>query len=141
MYEVADLWLGGINTVLFLAIAIVGIITVHWVMAQIQVSQHREQVPDVRKFGNLSSQLKAVTDWYQLGINLGIPRYALRQIERDYHGNERQKQEMLDLWLRRTPNAAWRDVVSALQQMQENTEAERIRQKYIRGESKQCKNK
>ena len=141
MYDIAALWLGGDNTVLFLAIAIVGIITVHWMMAQIQVSQHREQVADIRKVGNLSSQLKAVTNWYQLGINLGIPRYALLQIERDYHGNERQKQEMLDLWLRGTPNAAWRDVVSALQQMQENTEAERIRQKYIRGESKQCKNK
>ena len=54
--------------------------------------------------------------------------------------------QMLDLWLQRAPNAAWGDVVSALQQMGdvvsalqqmgENKVAEGIRQKYIREESK-----
>ena len=57
------------------------------------------------------------------------------QIERDHQGNERRKQEMLDLWLRRKPDAGWRDVVSALAQMEENRVAESIRQNYIRGES------
>ena len=136
MYDITALWLGGVNTVLFLAIAIVGIITVHWMMAQLRGCRDREQATDVLKVGDLSSQLKTVTNWYQLGINLGIPRCELLRIKSDHQGNERQKQEMLDLWLQRTPNAAWRDVVSALQQMEENTVAERIWQKYSREGSK-----
>ena len=35
------------------------------------------------------------------------------------------------LWLQRTPKASWRDVVGALRQMRENTEAERIELQYI----------
>ena len=134
MYDVAAFWLGGVNTVLFFAIVIVGMISVQRGMAQLR--RYREQATDVRKVGNILSELKTVTDWFQLGTNLGLEPYELKQIERDYQGNERRKQEMLDLWLRRIPNTGWKDVVSALQQMEENTVAEKIHQKYIGGESK-----
>lgn len=87
-------------------------------------------------FQNLCAELKTVTDWHQLGINLGVPADELRRIERDYQGNDRRRVEMLDLWLRCTPNATWEDVVRALQQMGENTVAENIREKYIRKRSK-----
>ena len=111
MYDVAAFWLGGVNTVLFFAIVIVGMITVQRGMAQLR--RYREQATDVRKVGNILSELKTVTDWFQLGTNLGLEPYELKQIERDYQGNERRKQEMLDLWLRRIPNTGWKDVVSA----------------------------
>ena len=132
MYELA-LWLGGVNTFLFLAIAIAGFVSMRWVIAQLRRS--RVQAADVPKVGKLSSELKTVTNWYQLGINLGLQVYELKQIERDFQGNERRKQEMLDLWLRRNRDAGWRDVVSALRQMGENRVAESMRQNYVGGES------
>ena len=77
----------------------------------------------------LSSELATVVDWYQLGLNLGLPKHELTKIECDYQGNDRRRLEMLDKWLRCTPNAARGVVVSALEQMGENRVAESIRQK------------
>ena len=85
---------------------------------------------------NLSSELATVINWFLLGLNLGLQKHELTKIERDYQGNDRRRVEMSHLWLQRTPNATWEDVVRALQQMGENTVAENIREKYIRGRSK-----
>ena len=74
----------------------------------------------------LSSKLTAVVNWFQLGLNLGLLKYDLDKIQQKNHENDRQRLEMLDLWLRRTPNAAMGDVVSALKQMGENRIAEDI---------------
>ena len=141
MYDIA-LWLGGVNVFLVLAITIVGIVSVRWIirslswmMAQLRGSRDRVPATNVPKVGDLSSELRTVTDWHKLGIHLGLQTYELIQIERDHHGNERRKQEMLNLWLRRKPDAGWRDVVSALEEMEENRVAESIRQNYVRGES------
>ena len=141
MYDIA-LWLGGVNIFLVLVIVIVGIVSVwwmirslSWIMAQLRGSRDRVQATDTPKVGDLFSELKLVTDWHQLGICLGLQTHELMQIERDHQGNERRKQKMLDLWLRRKPDAGWRDVVSVLQQNEENRVAERIRQNYVRGES------
>ena len=90
----------------------------------------------VLNLNNLSSELAAVIDWFSLGINLGLQKHELTKIERDYQGNDRRRVEMLYLWLQRTPNATWEDVVRALQQMGENAVAENIREKYVRGRSK-----
>ena len=84
----------------------------------------------------LSPKLTAVVNWYQLGLNLGLLKHDLDKIQQKYHQeNDRQRLEMLDLWLRRTPNAAMGDVVSALKQMGENRIAENIRPK-DKGEGK-----
>ena len=80
--------------------------------------------------GKLSHELIEVVDWYQLGLNLCLPKHDLDKIQQNYHlGNNRQRLEMLDLWLRRTPNAARGDVVSALEKMGENRIAENMRLK------------
>ena len=79
----------------------------------------------------LFSALRDVSDWYQLGIILGILPARLRKIEENYRGNDRRKTETLDTWLQQTPNASWSDVVSALQQMGENTVAESVQHQYI----------
>ena len=139
MYDIA-LWLGGVNIFLVLAVGIVGIVSVRWMirslsrmMAQLRESRDRVQATDTLKVGDLCSELKTVTSWHQLGICLGLQTDELKQIELDYQRNERRKEEMLDLWLRRKPDAGWRDVVRALKQMKENTVAESIRQNYVRG--------
>ena len=76
---------------------------------------------------NLSSELKLVADWHQLGIKLGLPPAQLRQIEREYPGDiERRKVEVVDLWLQSTPGASWRHIVTALRELGDVTTAERI---------------
>ena len=96
------------------------------------------QATDILNVKNLSSELTTITNWYQLGLYLNLQTHDLNNIQLDHahHGNERQMVEMLSLWLRRTPNATWGDVVSALQQMGENRVAENIRQKHLRRASK-----
>lgn len=96
------------------------------------MAESQTPATDVRNLDVLFSELKTVTEWYNLGVNLGLPPSELRKIELGYQGNNRQMLAMLDLWLRRTPNAAWGDVVSALRQMGENTVAESICHKFIR---------
>ena len=86
---------------------------------------------------NLSTELVTVINWFLLGINLGLPKHELSKIQQNYvhQGNDQQRVEMLYLWLQRRPNATWEDVVRALHQMGENTVAEEIREKCIRGRS------
>ena len=93
-------------------------------------------VPSVQ---NLSTELKPVrTKWFLLGINLGLKKDELDRIKIDFacEGCDRQLLEMSDKWLQCTPNAIWGDVVSALQQIEENRVAEDISRKYICGGSK-----
>ena len=85
---------------------------------------------------NLSPELATVINWYTLGLNLGLPKHELDKIECDYQKNDRRKAEMLDLWLRRTPNATWNDVMRALEQMGENRVVENICK--IHGEGMIC---
>ena len=143
MHDIVS-WLGEANTFLLLSIVIVGVITltVLWRFVSRRLWRaFRAGVPpgsprDVLNAGYLSSKLKTVTDWHQLGIKLGLETYELERIEKDYQGNERQKFQMLERWLQRSPVTPWEDLASALQEMGQNTVAEGIRQKYIRGRSK-----
>ena len=132
MYDVQ--WLPEVNNFLVFAIVIVGFVTLSWVMAHSHTSG--VQTTSVVNARNLFSELQTVTRWFQLGINLGLQIHELDNIEHDHIGSERRMLQMLYLWLQRAPNAAWGDVVSALQQMGENKVAEGIRQKYIREASK-----
>lgn len=78
----------------------------------------------------LSCELQSVSNWYVLGIRLGLEPYQLNQIEEKTTDIERRKIEMYDLWLRTTPGASWSHIVTALREMEEITTAERIQQKY-----------
>lgn len=85
---------------------------------------------------NLSFELKRVTNWCLLGINLGVPVYELTRIEQDYKGSDQQRLQMLNQWLLGTPTASWGEVVHALELMGERREAGRIQQKYVKRECK-----
>ena len=96
------------------------------------------QATDILNVKNLSSELTMITNWYQLGLYLNLQTYELDKIQQDHahQGNDRQRMEMLALWLQYTPNATWEDVVSALQQMGKNRVAENVHQKHNRRASK-----
>jgi len=144
-------WFGEINTFfLVLAIAIACFVTLSCVWAtkvpdtEVPDSESSDGVPDtevpdsessdVLNVKNLFSELTTVTDWYQLGVYLGLQTHKLDKIIQDHahQGNDRQMLVMLGLWLRRTQNATWDNVVSALEQMGVNRVADSIRQKHLR---------
>ena len=81
----------------------------------------------------LSNELATVSDWYVLGLKLGLRPDQLRAIQSNNPtaGVERWKPEMLDKWLRTDSNASWENVMSALQSMGEDAVAKRITQKYV----------
>ena len=80
----------------------------------------------------LSSELATVIEWKKLGINLGVSKDDLDEIQHNNEWDYQRKLEMSKLWLQCTPNATWEDVVIALQKMGKNKVAEGIRDKYIR---------
>ena len=83
----------------------------------------------------LCNELTSISDWFILGLNLGVPYHLLKEVRSNYsvEGLGACKRKTLVLWLRHTPSASWGDVVGALQQMGENSVAERIQLKYIGG--------
>ena len=135
MYDIVP-WLD-FNTFLVLAIAIVGYVVVSWLLTvrvQLQARDGYAISKDVLNTKTLAFELKAVTAyWYRLGLNLDLETSELNKVQQDYHGSDQQMLQTLDLWLRRTPDASWLNVVSALEMMEENRVATNIRRKYIRG--------
>ena len=142
MYDIVP-WFGEVIAAVLAIMIIAFVLRLRAYMSQVQAT-NVALVPSPTDSGrlsglnlkNLSSELATVIEWLSLGLNLGLQQHELAKIERDYQGNDRRRLQMLNLWLQRTPNATWEDVVDALQQMGENTVAENIREKYIRGRSK-----
>ena len=99
--------------------------------SKVQARNATGMVTDVLDVSRLSSELATVINWHQLGLNLSLPKHELDKIECDYQGNDRQRLEMLDKWLKQMLSAVWVNVVSALKQMGENRVAENIHQKYV----------
>ena len=81
----------------------------------------------------LCNELKNISDWFTLGLSLGVPYHLLKEVRSNYavEGLGACRRETLVLWLQRTPNASWRDLAGALRQMGVNAVAKRIEQKYI----------
>ena len=140
MYDILP-WFG--EGALAAALAVMILVSVTLARSRVHASEvQAAEVPSPTNSGlnlkNLSSELATVINWFLLGINLGLPKHELSKIQQSYasQGIDQQRLEMLYLWLQRTPNATWEDVVRALQQMGENAMAENIREKYIRRTSK-----
>ena len=71
------------------------------------------------------------TDWYPLGVQLGLRPPTLREIQKNYpHDTEQCRREMLDLWLRSTPQASWKSLAQAVQALGRYTSlAQKLRRK------------
>ena len=70
----------------------------------------------------VEAAVRNVTEWHELGQQLGLTICQLRGIELTFymHGLDRLKAEMLNLWLRNSPDATWGDLITALRAMNEN---------------------
>lgn len=76
--------------------------------------------------------LEDLVNWHKLGLVLGIRKAKLDTIRLDFDrfGQTRQKEEMIDLWLRSDSQASWDKLCTALENVDEGTMAAQIRAKY-----------
>ena len=83
----------------------------------------------VASLKDLVSELQEVTDWYYLGLCLGVPFTELQSIKQDYWHIEERKREVLLAWSEQeTPT--WVKVVNVLVEMKKMPLAQQIAQKY-----------
>ena len=88
---------------------------------------------------SLSSELRSVSKWHQLGITLGLKLSQLDQIEEEACFDvERRRVKVLDTWMRITTRPSWKLIVDALKVMGEMHLAMNIEQKYIHREPGRC---
>ena len=78
----------------------------------------------------LVNELKEVTEWQSLGLNLGLGMAAIKEIEQDHQDMARRRMETLDRWVRKEAKASWVMVIEALEKMSELRLASKLREKY-----------
>ena len=64
------------------------------------------------------NELREVTDWHKLGVQLEVPSAKLKEIEKNYTTDTiRCKTEVLDWWLRNQPEISWKKLAQAVEKM------------------------
>lgn len=94
------------------------------------------------KLKELIEELTEITEWYQLGVLLGLQTYILDEVKQQFchDGPVMMKIKMLDRWLKVTPpdlpsSPSWENLVKALKSMGQKRVAKRIADKHCRLES------
>ena len=78
----------------------------------LQQWRHKTEIPSLRE---LFQELHHVSVmWFNLGIELEIPVSVLYNIQSDHRGTERCFIEMLQVWLKISPQPTWEAIVNAL---------------------------
>ena len=78
---------------------------------------------------DLLSELQEVTDWFYLGVCLGVLESRLKEIRSDYEDIEDRRREMLSSWMEKEI-ATWSKIVNALAQIGMHKLAIAIASKY-----------
>ena len=83
----------------------------------------------------LFEELKKVKKWFVLGVFLDVPVDQLEKIESSHQQKdlERCMIDMLQYWLDNKVSASWKDVVRALEQIDQLVLAATVKQKYLCG--------
>ena len=72
-----------------------------------------------------------VTEWYELGLQLGVDDAELEEIEKNNRGDLRAcRRSMFRAWLRITPSPSYQQLVEALMAVGEAKEADLVCMKY-----------
>ena len=84
---------------------------------------------------DIQNELGDVTDWYQLGVQLGIKIANLDQIQMNSPRNAQQcKTKVLDFWLQNATECSWMKLAEAVEAMGEYAVlAEKLRKKTSQG--------
>ena len=72
------------------------------------------------------------TEWYRLGLQLGVDDYDLQLIQADKRENQEQLRCMLQTWLRVCENPSWEDVVKALKAIGEKNLGAKLQQQFCK---------
>ena len=80
---------------------------------------------------NFLEETAQVSDWYMLGLYMGVPREDLSHIEKQFssHGSARCRAELFDVWMKRTLGASWETIAVALEKLGETVLAEKVRKR------------
>ena len=70
------------------------------------------------------------TQWYNLGIRLGVRHDVLDSIEANYSNPNRRKRQMFKQWLEITPNPSWNTLLAALDEIGATEISECVRKEY-----------
>ena len=77
-----------------------------------------------------------VTDWYELGLQLGVEDTKLEEIEMDNRGDLKAcRRNMFRAWLKVTPSPSYKQLAEALMAVGEVKEAQLLHKKYIDSKS------
>ena len=72
-----------------------------------------------------------ITEWYELGLQLGVDDAELEEIEKNNRGDLRAcRRNMFRAWLRITPTPSYQQLVEALTAVGEGKEADLLCKKY-----------
>ena len=75
--------------------------------------------------------LVRAVEWYDLGLQLGVENAELKVIQKNNLGDLRAcRREMFEAWLRITPSPSYQQLVEALLEVGETTEADCLCKKY-----------
>ena len=74
------------------------------------VCPEMKQLQDVMRIGSID----ITTRWHELGLVLSVGYNALKVIKADYPTVTARCCEMFNIWLERTPDASWNQLVAAL---------------------------
>ena len=83
------------------------------------------------KLKRVVTAVKDVTEWYDLGLQLGLPDSTLRLIA-DNHDVKGRTRSMLSEWLQYDPGASWEKLAGALTTIGKNVVAANIRSQFVR---------
>ena len=70
--------------------------------------------------------------WYNIGVQLEVPTFQLRNIESKLNDSMDQLRDMLDFWMSNNPSTSWRCLVDAMEapSVGEKQLAKEIERKY-----------
>ena len=77
---------------------------------------------------NFLEETADVTDWYMLGLYMGVPPKDLSHIEKQFssQGAAQCRAELFNVWKKRTPNASWKLIAAALEKIGETVLAGKV---------------
>ena len=79
----------------------------------------------------LISDLEDVTEWFRLGLFLGLKHHHLKKIESQHHGHiEHCKIEMIEFWKKKDPKASLKKLTDALEKIDHLNLAVRLRERH-----------
>ena len=91
------------------------------------------EIPTVKEFNNYIRD-RVATDWYDLGVQLGIPYQQLNIIQINNPGNIQMCcTRMFQHWLQVDTTANWNKLIKALEDINHNALAETIRKEILQG--------